>query len=427
MCLGESTTEASPGSYPPQLEEILNQRNIGIKFSVINKGQASVNTSYIVEHLEENLNRIHPDMVITMIGINDYGWHMPKEYGLPGYHLSFLESLRIYKLIRYLWLHILFKFNMRNIKEVCFTPNKCYAEEYSYVQSGVLNKNSSTSSVINEEEYSRKAFVYFLQGKNKEAEIIFKKIIEFNPKSYQGYIGLALSYYRQHKDLDSELAYKKAIELEPKKPRAYIELGLRYYGCGKYEEAVEIFKKAIDFDTPDLEATFLLGWAYKMLGKDQESKKCFKQVVTYLNPNDNDACVDQVFGKLAVLYKELGQTQLAEKYYAKANNIRQQSYNPRTRDNYLKIKQILDSRGIRFVCVQYPVRSVKPLKSIFNNYPGVIFVDNEQVFKDALNKEGYKEYFHDIFGGDFGHCTKKGNHLLAENIANVILREVFHR
>jgi hypothetical protein len=32
-----------------------------------------------------------------------------------------------------------------------------------------------------------------------------------------------------------------------------------------------------------------------------------------------------------------------------------------------------------------------------------------------------------MFAGDFGHCTDKGNRLLAENIATVILKEVFGR
>ena len=31
----------------------------------------------------------------------------------------------------------------------------------------------------------------------------------------------------------------------------------------------------------------------------------------------------------------------------------------------------------------------------------------------------------DMFGGDFGHCTVKGNRLLAENVARVILKEIF--
>ena len=40
LCLGESTTAlGGDDSYPSQLEEILNQSNIGIKFSVINRGR----------------------------------------------------------------------------------------------------------------------------------------------------------------------------------------------------------------------------------------------------------------------------------------------------------------------------------------------------------------------------------------------------
>lgn len=72
------------------------------------------------------------------------------------------------------------------------------------------------------------------------------------------------------------------------------------------------------------------------------------------------------------------------------------------------------------------MRSISPLRKIFeNDEKGVIFVDNELIFKEAINKYGTRAYFKDMFGGDFGHCTDKGNRLLAENIANTILREVF--
>ena len=46
------------------------------------------------------------------------------------------------------------------------------------------------------------------------------------------------------------------------------------------------------------------------------------------------------------------------------------------------------------------------------------------MFKAALEKGNYDEYFLDHFGGDFGHCTKKGDQLLAENVANVILKDI---
>ena len=52
-------------------------------------------------------------------------------------------------------------------------------------------------------------------------------------------------------------------------------------------------------------------------------------------------------------------------------------------------------------------------------------MDNEKVFKQALRKASYDEYFRDNFAGDFGHCTPNGNRLLAENIADTILKKVF--
>jgi hypothetical protein len=49
------------------------------------------------------------------------------------------------------------------------------------------------------------------------------------------------------------------------------------------------------------------------------------------------------------------------------------------------------------------------------------------VFKAALKTSSYKEYFMDMFEGDFGHCTRKGNKLLAENIAEVLIKEYFSK
>jgi hypothetical protein len=71
------------------------------------------------------------------------------------------------------------------------------------------------------------------------------------------------------------------------------------------------------------------------------------------------------------------------------------------------------------------VRSLEPLKKIFEGQSGIILVDNENIFIKAIQKDGYSAYFTDAFGGDFGHCTEKGNKLLAENIANAILKKLF--
>jgi hypothetical protein len=95
-----------------------------------------------------------------------------------------------------------------------------------------------------------------------------------------------------------------------------------------------------------------------------------------------------------------------------------------TIQNYQTLSRLLRRRNICHVCVQYPMRSIQPLQSMFVKDDNIIFVDNEKTFKSVVKKEGFWAYFIDSFGGDFGHCTEKGNRLLAENITNVILKEV---
>jgi len=135
---------------------------------------------------------------------------------------------------------------------------------------------------------------------------------------------------------------------------------------------------------------------------------------------------DWAYAALEVLCIEMGNMELAGKYAKVARDLGLNYHSLITTINYHKLKTILDKRGITYVCVQYPMCNLGPLKKIFQgNDKGIIFVDNEKIFRDAVVKYGYKNYFIDMFGGGFGHCTEKGNRLLAESIANAILKEAF--
>lgn len=116
---------------------------------------------------------------------------------------------------------------------------------------------------------------------------------------------------------------------------------------------------------------------------------------------------------------------MAEEYSRKKYQIKTISYNPKIRRNYRRLKKKAFQRGIELVCVQYPMRDVGLLKGMFEDTGGIVFVDNEKIFKEAVEKRGWDEYFTDCFAGDFGHCTPNGNRVLAENIADTILKEYF--
>ncbi len=66
MCIGESTTA---GGYPYLLEQILNDKQAGVRFKVINEGVVATTTPEILRNLERNLERYRPDMVIAMMGM----------------------------------------------------------------------------------------------------------------------------------------------------------------------------------------------------------------------------------------------------------------------------------------------------------------------------------------------------------------------
>lgn len=95
--------------------------------------------------------------------------------------------------------------------------------------------------------------------------------------------------------------------------------------------------------------------------------------------------------------------------------------------NFNKMKEILDKKGIKLVVMQYPLRKVAPLKDMFLSEKYIIIIDNEKVFESAISQYGYERLFIDRFAGDFGHCTKEGNNLIAENIANSIVKDATFR
>ena len=111
-----------------------------------------------------------------------------------------------------------------------------------------------------------------------------------------------------------------------------------------------------------------------------------------------------------------------EKYARKTIALRRQYYNSVIRHNYRLLWQVLRRRGIGLVCMQYPLHRVDDLKRMFDSPEGIVFVDNERVFSDALRYGRYSDYFSDAFAGDFGHCTPSGNRLIASNLAQAVLK-----
>jgi tetratricopeptide (TPR) repeat protein len=533
LCLGESTTQ---NQYPQFLELALNQRNIGVRFSVVDKGFSGTTTSIILAQVESYLAEYHPDMVVAMMGINDLGGeHIPYEAPTTAKGMLFIRSFKTYKLGRLLWLHILTKAkeagfykpntDRHSHKEACtYLPGMSLKEslaesippedtskkvaefipqnDSAYVNAGWFYKGQREFPKAEEafrkavelnpqndnayfglgrlyqeqgkfsqaEEAFKKAaelapgnnntdallgWLYQEQGKFSQAEEAFNQAIALNPRDISTYAGLWRLYQEQGKFSQAEEALKKAVEFYPQNDNAYANLGWFYEGRFKFSQAEEAFKRVAELNPQNYNAYFGLGRVYRQRGEFSKAEEAFRRAVE-LNPQNDNVYIglgllyqdqgkfpqaqdafkkaaelnpknDKAYGAISALYRKIGKPELAEEYAKKANRLRLEYYSPLTVNNYHKLKNSLDKKGIRLICVQYPLRSIRQLKKIFEKDNNIIFVDNERVFKEAVKKASYREYFNDTFGGDFGHCTNKGNKLLAENIAKVILREVFNQ
>lgn len=407
LCLGDSMVART---WTEPLEEILNQRDIGIKFSVIDKGVPGSSTGDILSRLRHNIDKYQPNMVITMVGINDAeGSTLPYE-DIPTQKITLSpKSFRTYKLARLLNLHI---------------ANKARATGKENELKKAIKVNPRNDEAWAYAELGR---YYRFQGEHDKAKESFKKALSIDPKNSSLYVELGV-YYRDGEikfDKAKEM-FRRAIKIDPKNDNAYWQLGCAYRFQGDkekgkydYEKVEEFFKKAIGLNSKNVSAYTGLGWCYSDQGKYDKAEEIFKKAIT-ANPESG-----MVYGSLATFYTEQGKYELADKYFRKTNIRRLEDYNPTTRHNYEKLKEIVTQREIRLVCAQYPMRSVESLKKMFEEKDDIIFVDNEMVFKKALKQGKYKEYFVDMFGGDFGHCTPKGYRLLAQNIADVILKKCF--
>ena len=131
---------------------------------------------------------------------------------------------------------------------------------------------------------------------------------------------------------------------------------------------------------------------------------------------------DQNYLELAVFYQNRKMFEEAEEMFKKSDEIKIKYYKPETQENYRKLYQKLKEKEIKLVVMQYPTRDINEFKMMFEGDENIIFVSNENNFKEALKTYEYENLFIDHFAGDFGHCTKKGNILIAENVANIILK-----
>ncbi|MBR9679064.1 MAG: hypothetical protein GON13_02245 [Nanoarchaeota archaeon] len=305
LCLGESTTSHLPGnSWPSELYKILKEKNI-TEFRIINAGKVSVTTGMIISELDENIEKYNPDMVISMMGINDKLLsQINPERNLNLIYddkKKFYEQLKTIKLIQYI---------------IQALQNK-YVDNYIY-----LDKDWETIRNIT------------------------------NPQN---------------------------------DPNVAIHSARIKIAKNQFEDAEEILLQAWKITPDDKRLPYELAYVYAINPK--------KKLISFLEDND-----------LPFLPVNLLEQDILEYHY-----------------NTLHKK--IQEKNIIYFAMQYPTLNIQEIKNYFTleDQTKIIFISNKENFEEYLKQGKYDELFYDSFGKSFGHATKKGNIMIAENVAKIIL------
>ncbi len=347
-----------------------------------------------------------------------------------------------------------------------------YVDRGRFQEAEACFKNALDIDPGNEIAYCGLGRVYRKQSRYQESETFYKKALKLNPRCDLAYDGLGNLSLAQRRLRQAEAYYKKILPLNPRNEWAYIGLGRTAGGRDNFGRRREFFKKALRVNPDSKPAHFWLGELYLYQWQSQQDEERLQKVRRRNNGGGVRAAPGRRFpdGELLRLAEEQFKEALLidpgapevlaglERVHRVLEDLRRtelllrknraltfkagaelsgqipnarESYRdsaaltlpyPASVPNYHKLKAVLDRRKVRLVCVQYPMRDVAPLKSVFKGRSdGIVFVDNEKLFADAVMKNGYNPYFADLFAGDFGHCTPEGNQLLGENIARAIL------
>jgi tetratricopeptide (TPR) repeat protein len=248
--------------------------------------------------------------------------------------------------------------------------------------------------------------LYIEKGRYDEAEEILKEGLEKFSNQESFYITLGELYIEKGRYDEAEEILKEGLEKNPDGGHFRVTLGELYIEKGRYDEAEYILKEGIKNKSNEEDYYFLLSLVYKKrLNEINFSEGIYKEI------DFKDKKIENLFEENSVTIN------LEErKEYGMFSDI--------TKYHYNELYKELDKRDIKYIAMQYPTLDINDLKMMFDGDEELIFVSNKANFEKALSEGDYWDYFIDKFTGGFGHCTSKGNRLIAENVASFILKEL---
>jgi len=422
LCIGESTTAlGGEDAYPKQLERVLNEQAARPLVSVINRGVPATDTAEILARLPPMLEQYRPDAVVAMIGINDVAGASAPEHTATR---QVLASTRVYKLARFAW------GLTRGRYAIPPPPTPRFEAEVEAKERRLRARVAASAS--DEGAVVELGTLYLARGRLEDARRLLEQARTLDPRSELALLGLAIVEQRRGDAQLSDEAIDAAATATGVGAAAQREVAREYLRFFESETATHLTTLLFGSIPSDDQASRMLKTAYFHAAERCTRERRLDDAEALLHRGrtlPGEPSEDLYYGQLALVAQARGDQRAFEERLGRARTLRALREEPSTPTarNYRELRQLLRERGIPLVAVQYPMRSVDSLRRMLHDDEGIVFVDNEAVFKEALRAAPYTEYFADAFAGDFGHLTPKGNRLLAANVADAIRGTILDR
>ena len=156
----------------------------------------------------------------------------------------------------------------------------------------------------------------FSLGKTQEAEKIYKKVIELKPDHLNACNNLGILLHELDRLDEAEKLYRKAIKIKPNYAEAYSNLGNTLQKLKKLDEAEVNYRKALDFNPDYIDARNNLGVLLSKLNRMDEAETIIKYAIE-LKPNHPSSHYN-----LGTVLQKLNRFEEAEASYRKAIELK---------------------------------------------------------------------------------------------------------
>ncbi|XP_077990918.1 protein O-mannosyl-transferase TMTC2-like [Glandiceps talaboti] len=186
------------------------------------------------------------------------------------------------------------------------------------------------------------------QGKVEEAEMAYKKALEYRGNMADAHYNLGILLQESNRNEEALESYKNAIRYRPRLAMAHLNLGMTLANVGRQEEAKVVYRHAATMDDIGLKdpksqnkaiisAIYNLGRLYHDEGNYQEASTIFQEAIDrcpeYYSPQS-------LYNMMGDCLSKLGQYEAAETWFQKALSVKADHV-----PAYLTYAHLLDTTG----------------------------------------------------------------------------------